>query len=191
MTLSRVRVFAGSSAGGISAALAGVVAGAALAAQLGRWHHTRTGDRLHGGNGNTTLLPRGPLVGTSAVVVRDGAVLLGRRKGAHGAGEWSFPGGKVDPGERAAQAVARELEEETGLSARTIEPITWTDDVFVDDRLHYVTLHHLVEAVGEPVVREPDKVREWTWHRWDDLPGPLFGPVAALRDGGWRPGDAF
>ncbi len=42
------------------------------------------------------LPPRGPLVGVSAIVVRDGKVLLGRRRGAHGDGEWSFPGGKVD-----------------------------------------------------------------------------------------------
>lgn len=158
-----------------------------LVTRLDRRRRAGTDSRLDGGDTDTTLPPRGPLVGTSAVVVRDGAVLLGRRRGAHGAGDWSFPGGKVEAGEPAAQAVARELEEETGLSARTIEPITWTDDVFVADGLHYVTLHHLVEAVGDPVVREPDKVREWTWHRWDDLPGPLFGPVAALKDSGWRP----
>ncbi len=41
----------------------------------------------------------GPLVGVSAVVVRDGLVIVGRRKGSHGAGSWAFPGGKVEPGE--------------------------------------------------------------------------------------------
>ncbi|WP_354700704.1 MutT/NUDIX hydrolase [Paraconexibacter sp. AEG42_29] len=130
---------------------------------------------------------RGPLVGASAIVVRDGRVLLGRRRGAHGAGTWSFPGGKVDAGEAPATAVARELEEETGLIARAVTRVTWTDDVFPDDGLHYVTLHHLVEAVGEPARREPEKVDGWSWHRWDALPEPLFAPVASLVETGWRP----
>ncbi|GIG54333.1 TIGR00730 family Rossman fold protein [Demequina activiva] len=132
--------------------------------------------------------PRGPLVGTSAVVVRDGKVLLGRRRGSHGAGTWSFPGGKVAPGEAPADAAARELEEETGLMATSVEPITWTDDVFPEHGLHYVTLHYAVEAEGEPVTTEPDKIDEWAWFDWDTLPQPLFGPVAALVATGWNPG---
>ena len=131
--------------------------------------------------------PRGPFVGTSAVVVRDGLVLLGRRRGAHGAGTWSFPGGKLDAGESPEDAAARELHEETGLTAVRIAPITWTNDVFAADGLHFVTLHHLVEADGDPQVREPDKVEGWSWHRWDALPEPLFAPITALVATGWRP----
>lgn len=155
--------------------------------RLDEWRPTTTDTWLDAGGRDPGLSPRGPFVGTSAVVVRDGAVLLGLRHGAHGAGEWSFPGGKVDPGERAADAAARELAEETGMTATSVAPITWTDDVFPDFALHYVTLHHAVEAVGDPVVREPDKISEWSWHRWDSLPNPLFGPVIALRSTGWRP----
>lgn len=131
---------------------------------------------------------RGPLVGTSAVVVRDGRVLLGRRRGSHGDGEWSFPGGKVDTGEAPAVAAARELLEETGLVATSVDPITWTNDVFADEGLHYVTLHHKVTAEGEPAAMEPDKIAEWAWFRWDELPQPLFGPIAALCETGWAPG---
>lgn len=130
---------------------------------------------------------RGPFVGTSAVVVRDGSVLLGRRKGAHGAGEWSFPGGKVDPGEAPEDAAARELAEETGLLANGITTISWTSDVFDDEGLHYVTLHHLITADGDPQVLEPDKVESWTWHPWHVLPAPLFTPARSLVDTGWRP----
>jgi 8-oxo-dGTP diphosphatase len=131
---------------------------------------------------------RGPFVGVSAVVVRDGAVLLGRRLGAHGPDTWAFPGGKVAPGEDPGSTVARELLEETGLRSRRISPIVWTSDLFPEDGLHYITLHHLVEADGEAQVLEPDKAAEWLW--WanlDQLPSPLFGPVAALWATGWRP----
>ena len=133
--------------------------------------------------------PRGPLLGVSAVVVRDGRVLLGRRRGAHGAGTWSFPGGKPEPGEAATDAVARELAEETGLRARSVTPIAWTDDVMTADGLHYVTLHHRVEVEpgDEPRRREPDKVDGWSWADWAAPPQPLFQPVEGLRELGWRP----
>jgi 8-oxo-dGTP diphosphatase len=129
----------------------------------------------------------GPLVGVSAIIVRNGAVLLGRRRGAHGAGTWAFPGGKPDPGEHPSDAARRELFEETGLTARSVQPVTWTSDVFADGQLHFVTLHHLVDAVGEPTVREPDKVEGWHWFAWGELPEPLFAPAASLIAGGWRP----
>ncbi len=121
-------------------------------------------------------------------MIRGGAVLLGRRLGAHGPGTWAFPGGKVSAGENPAEAVGRELLEETGLRATKVSPITWTNDFFPEAGLHYVTLHHLVEADGEPQVLEPDKAAEWIWWRdLEQLPEPVFGPAAALWATGWRP----
>jgi 8-oxo-dGTP diphosphatase len=129
----------------------------------------------------------GPHVGVSAVVVRDGAVLLGKRRGAHGAGTWAFPGGKVEAGEDPAVAVARELTEESGIEATAVTPLTWTSDLFAAESLHYVTLHHAVVGTGDPVVREPEKLEQWRWFAPDALPAPLFGPVAALLATGWTP----
>jgi 8-oxo-dGTP diphosphatase len=133
----------------------------------------------------------GPLVGVSAVVVRDGLVVVGRRMGSHGAGTWAFPGGKVEAGEDPADVVARELGEETGLRALRVEPIAWTSDLIAhgETTLHFVTLHHRVEAAaGEPVVREADKVGEWRWVDCDDIPEPIFAPAGSLLATGWRPG---
>lgn len=52
----------------------------------------------------------------AAILERDGSVLIGRRQPhqAHPL-QWEFPGGKVEPGESPAQALARELEEELGI----------------------------------------------------------------------------
>lgn len=131
----------------------------------------------------------GPFVGVGAIVVRDGRIVVGRRRGTHGGGSWSPPGGKLDAGEHPIDAVRRELREETGLIACTVEPIRWTSDVIADSGQHYVTLHHLVVvADGEPEVREPDKVETWRWCAWNALPEPLFAPVASLLASGWRPG---
>jgi 8-oxo-dGTP diphosphatase len=132
----------------------------------------------------------GPLVGVSAIVVRDGLVVVGRRKGSHGAGSWAFPGGKVEPGEDPRDVVRRELAEETGLEALRVEPIAWTSDVVAHgpDTLHFITLHHLVEAApGEPVVCETDKVESWRWVACDEIPEPIFAPTASLLATGWRP----
>jgi ADP-ribose pyrophosphatase YjhB (NUDIX family) len=45
----------------------------------------------------------------------DGRLLLIRRRNDPGSGLWSVPGGRVEPGESDAQAVVREMAEETGL----------------------------------------------------------------------------
>lgn len=131
---------------------------------------------------------RGPFVGVTAVVFRDGRLLLGRRIGSHGAGTWAFPGGKLDAGEDPAAATVRELREETGLLATEVRPIRWTSDV-LEGGLHFITLHHLVVAEGDPVVREPDKAAEWRWVDWRSPPGPVFQATAALFKTGWEPAD--
>lgn len=130
---------------------------------------------------------RGPFVGTSAIVVRDGLVLMGRRRGGSGAGQWAFPGGAIDPGEAPEATAARELYEETGLVATAVTRADWTSVILPDAGTHWITLHHRVEADGEPVRLEPDKVEGWSWVRWDQLPRPLFPPVTELLAMGWAP----
>jgi 8-oxo-dGTP diphosphatase len=58
---------------------------------------------------------RVPCVGA---VIRDGAgrLLLIKRRNEPGAGLWSLPGGRIEPGETDEQAVVREVREETGLA---------------------------------------------------------------------------
>ena len=58
----------------------------------------------------------------AAVIERDGLILLTRRgPGIHSAGRWEFPGGKLEPGESAPEALRREIEEELGLRIRVGE----------------------------------------------------------------------
>lgn len=58
-----------------------------------------------------------PLVECAGAVVRDdlGRILLVQRGRAPSAGLWSLPGGRIEPGETAVDAAAREVREETGL----------------------------------------------------------------------------
>jgi len=119
-------------------------------------------------------------------VVRENCILLGERRGSHGAGTWAPPGGHLDFGETAESCARREVLEETGLVLGTIKPGPYTVDSFPDVEQHYVTLFVIAQyAGGEPEVREPEKCGGWTWHDWNELPDPLFAPLASLRGQGF------
>jgi mutator protein MutT len=74
--------------------------------------------------------PDRPVVGVGAVIVDGDRVVLVKRAHEPLKGEWSLPGGSVEVGETLAEAVAREVREETGLDVR-VGPLL---DVF--DRIH-------------------------------------------------------
>ncbi|MEU7902745.1 (deoxy)nucleoside triphosphate pyrophosphohydrolase [Actinoplanes sp. NPDC049118] len=60
-----------------------------------------------------------PRVIVAAVIVTDGRVLACERSAPpEAAGRWEFPGGKVEPGETDAEALARECAEELGVRVR-------------------------------------------------------------------------
>jgi 8-oxo-dGTP diphosphatase len=61
-----------------------------------------------------------PLIGALAVVLRDGCVLLIERGTEPHLGHWSLPGGVIDDGESAVEAVVRETLEETGLKVTVV-----------------------------------------------------------------------
>lgn len=128
-----------------------------------------------------------PLIGIGVIVVRDGRVLLGKRRGAHGAGDWALPGGHLEFGESVADCAARELLEETGLTIIHSAPGPYTSHVFENIQRHYITLFVIAECSGEPQICEPDKCEGWHWHDWSTLPQPLFAPLAKLHASGYVP----
>jgi ADP-ribose pyrophosphatase YjhB (NUDIX family) len=129
------------------------------------------------------------LRGVGVLVRRGDHVLLGRRLSAHGAGTWSFPGGKPLPGESTLECGLRELQEETGLRALGGRLVGESLDGFPDSHLVFRTSFvEVAGARGEPEVLEPDKAAEWRWWPWSQLPSPLFSPVASLTEGGYPPG---
>ncbi len=128
-------------------------------------------------------------VGVGVLVVRDGLVLLGRRRGSHGAGTWSAPGGRLEFGEQIEACAQRELQEEAGLVARSIELGPYTNDVFEREGRHFLTVFVVARGVtGSPRNLEPHKCEGWAWFGWDQLPAPLFKPLQSLLGIGWRPG---
>ena len=127
-------------------------------------------------------------VGVGVLIVRGGAVLLGVRRGSHGAGTWAPPGGHLEFGESVEACARREAAEETGLALGAVVPGPYTVDAFPEEGKHYVTLFAVAEhAGGEPRALEPEKCAGWEWHDWRALPSPLFAPLASLVARGFVP----
>ncbi len=131
-----------------------------------------------------------PRIGVGVIIVRDGEVLLGLRRGAHGAGCWQFPGGHLRAGEGIEQCAVREAWEETGLKLRNLRLGPYTNDIFAAEGRHYVTLFVLAGCEeGAPEVKEPEKCEQWRWCRWGAMPTPLFLPIRNLLRQGYVPAE--
>lgn len=116
-----------------------------------------------------------PGVGVGVYIRKDGKILLGKRKGGHGAGEWCPPGGKLEMREDPLECAIRETREETGIEITNVRFMGITSDVWPEVGTHYVTISYVADwKEGEARVMEPDKFEEWQWFSWDSLPEPLF-----------------
>jgi 8-oxo-dGTP diphosphatase len=129
-----------------------------------------------------------PEAGIGVCILEEGKVLLGKRKNSHGAGCWSFPGGHLEMFETWEHCAEREAFEETGLKIRNTKFIGVTNDIFQEEKKHYITIFIMADYdSGNPMVMEPDKCDEWRWFSWDTLPEPLFLPIENLIRQGFRP----
>jgi 8-oxo-dGTP diphosphatase len=129
-------------------------------------------------------MPENPRVGVGVIVTQDERVLLIKRQGAHGQGTWSTPGGHLEYGESPEACAARETMEETGVAITNLHALGFTNDVFEESGLHYITLWMAGEyASGEAAVAAPDEASEVAWVAWGALPEPLFLPLWNLIQG--------
>ena len=71
--------------------------------------------------------PQRPQLAVSAVIFRDGKMLLLRRAKSPGLGFWSLPGGRVEFGESLHTALAREVDEEAGLKIDIVALAGWRE----------------------------------------------------------------
>jgi 8-oxo-dGTP diphosphatase len=130
----------------------------------------------------TTEPPAKPPI-AAAVIVKDGRVLMVRRRVSEGALSWQFPAGAVEAGESTADAAVRETLEETGLKVWAAE--------FLGQRLHPATGRRMTYVAcdvldGEASVADPDELDAVEWvdaARLAELvPLGFFAPVQAYLD---------
>jgi 8-oxo-dGTP diphosphatase len=110
---------------------------------------------------------RRPVPAVGVVCLRGREVLLIRRGKPPLSGSWSLPGGRIEWGERAADAALRELVEETGVEAELTGLLDVVDGVFGEDT-HYVLIDYAAKWLGgEP--RPGDDAVEAAFHPIDAL----------------------
>jgi ADP-ribose pyrophosphatase YjhB (NUDIX family) len=110
--------------------------------------------------------PDRPIVAVSAAIIRDGHVFIARRARGPALGVWTMPGGMVEAGETLAEALAREILEETSM---TIEPVALAGhrEVVVRDDGGRVSRHFIILCfasrwvAGEPMLNEELDESRW------------------------------
>jgi 8-oxo-dGTP diphosphatase len=116
-------------------------------------------------------------VGVGAVIVNArGEVFLARRGplAKNERGLWEFPGGSVEFGERAADALQREICEEFEIEIEVGELLDVVDHILPDEGQHWVSPTFLCRVVsGEPRILEADKCTEIGWFLPEDIPQDL------------------
>lgn len=122
-----------------------------------------------------------------AVAVDDGRLLLVRRGHGPAAGEWSVPGGRVEAGETLAEAVLRELREETGLEGVCGPLVGWVERIGPDH--HFVILDFAVTVLDPSTPRAGGDATEVAWVPLAEVPGMRLveGLAEFLHEHGYLP----
>ncbi|WP_333780600.1 NUDIX hydrolase [Hoeflea poritis] len=114
-----------------------------------------------------------PRIAVSAILRRENRYLLVLRGKGQSQGQYAFPGGKVEPGERLDIAALRELREETGIRGdharffRLYDLIAHGDDGVLES--HYVLAVHLVEAADGQEAVAADDAADAGWFTIEEI----------------------
>lgn len=96
----------------------------------------------------------------AGIALRNNTVFVAKRMpGGTMGGKWEFPGGKAESGETDRETIARELNEEFGLSVKAGDAIG--ESSFVNGDAHYVLVAMLVSFEGEPLVLREHEQALW------------------------------
>lgn len=113
----------------------------------------------------------------------EGKILMKKRKGSHGQGEWALVGGQIEFGETPEDAALRELREETGIVAADPQVVSLSNQLrYVHDGVHCVIVGVTVTAPDgvEPENLEPQKCDGFAWMDIDSLPEDIFEGSAQI-----------
>ncbi len=121
-----------------------------------------------------------PSVTVDGVIIKNGKVLLIKRKNEPFKGRWALPGGFVEYGETVEEAALREVKEETGMDARIKKLVGVYSDPDRDPRGHTISIVFLMEAKGETIAG--DDAIEARFFDLNDLPPLAFDHAKIIKD---------
>lgn len=115
---------------------------------------------------NSRDYPDRPYLAVSAAILRDGKLLIVRRRNAPAQGLFTLPGGVVEPGETLHEAVTREVREELGIDCEPLALIGHREAIARDDagkvKRHYVILPFLARYIAGEIALN-DELSEARW----------------------------
>ncbi|MBB1248185.1 NUDIX hydrolase [Rhizobium sp. G21] len=106
---------------------------------------------------------------SSAILIRNGRVLLIRRKNPPSLDMFAFPGGRAEPGESPDQTALREFEEETGIAARDPTLFATYDLHSENPGRHFHLSVFLVQADAEAIAEARDDAADAGWFTPDEI----------------------
>lgn len=119
-------------------------------------------------------------VGIGILIFKNGKVLLGKRKGSHGAGEYASPGGSMEFGESFSEAAQREIWEEAHIKVKNIQ-FMFLSNLRDYEGKHYIHIQLKADwKSGIPKVMEEEKCESWDWFELNNMPKPLFKTFPAV-----------
>lgn len=114
---------------------------------------------------NGTPGARRPIATVGALMFNDaGRVLLVRTR--KWSGKWGIPGGKIERGEKAETALARELKEETGLDIGEIKFVLVQDCIGSEEfyrEEHFLLLNYTCRCANSAEVKLNDEAQAFEW----------------------------
>lgn len=105
----------------------------------------------------------------SAVIIKDGKVLLGRRTIEPAKGKWNVPGGFLEFGEDPKEAAKREALEETGLVVEIGDVLGIFMDVYGPSKESTLNIAYIASVIGGQE-KTDDDLKELCWFSPDELP---------------------
>lgn len=102
-----------------------------------------------------------------AIAVAGDQLLMIRRGPGRAGGLWSLPGGRVEVGETTAEAIVREMAEETGLEVMCDEFVGWVERI--GDDYHYLILDFRVTVLSLDPPVAGDDAAEAIWVPLSDV----------------------
>lgn len=99
---------------------------------------------------------------------REGKYLLMRRSPyeERGVGKWDIAGGRIEKGVQLMENLAREVQEETGLTLKGEPKLLAAQDIIWPDR-HVVRITYTADVEGEPTLGHEHS--EYGWFTYEDM----------------------
>ena len=115
--------------------------------------------------------------GVGVLIFKNGKILLHKRFGAHGTGEYASPGGHSEFGESITDCAKRETMEETGIKIKNIKFLCYMNLTHYAGK-HYAHVNVVADwSNGREKNMEPHVGGDWDWYNLDNLPKPRFATL--------------